>query len=634
MKYLKNYSIFYDKKYQNNESMKSWLSTFLIMANLGLVPLSVKSSNGDEKKEFIESQSQDKIDAVLFYEYLMNNGKGQSIDSIWSDFISKNDSVKSSIEEVKAYISQDGKNYYFDKDYQEYDFSTVDINKFTPVNWMTDMGNFIPDHKEPIINNWISEYEKKTSIEIGIITVKTLEGTTIEDYAYEQFNRLGIGKNGADNGVLIVVSMDDRKSRIETGYGMEAFLPDAKCNRILQEQIRSNFKKGDYYNGILSALIEMKNFMGEEAYSEKVRWLKEKQEKEDREAKIRQGEFVDVLLMGLFVSLILGTIGYIVYKKRKDKKTREKIDSMISSLKTILGEYPKSATIDSKYLKAQLDVLINSMDSVENQFKSINPESKSKDEVLENLSNLKNLADTYIKDYESRLNQLKNKISSINNSSQFINNSLREVDKAIFSYKEIKKYGYDSLESPDRSDIESLIPISLLAASLLSSDIDKAVREYDKFKSGMDNILDKTNKVGSRLNSIELAKSNVNKSDAIIAKELEEMNEYEKWAEEDEKKKIDLEVDNFNGVKSSLKTDYLKIDSELSKLVKSIELMKSKWYSRKKAYEDEQNRIRRKREDDERRSRESRSSYSGGGGGSFGGFGGGRSGGGGASGSF
>ncbi len=228
MKYIKNYSNFYSKSDQTNESMKSWLTSFLLMANLGLVPLSLKADTPQSKKEFIESQPQDKIDAVQFYDYLKKFGLGKPLESVWSKFIAqKGDTIQSSLEDVKQYINQDGRNYYFKDYYTVHDFSNVDINKFHPSNYLTDMGNFIPDNLEPSINNWISEYEHKTSIEIGIITIQSLGDNTIEQYATDQFNRLGIGKNGADNGILLVFSMDDRKSRIETGYGMEEFLPDA-----------------------------------------------------------------------------------------------------------------------------------------------------------------------------------------------------------------------------------------------------------------------------------------------------------------------------------------------------------------------------------------------------------------------
>lgn len=97
---------------------------------------------------------------------------------------------------------------------------------FTPTNWVSDLGNFYTPEQEAHLNSTISTYEKKTSIEIGVITIDSLGDNSIEEFALDQFKRLGIGKKGADNGILIVFSMKDRKSRIEVGNGMEAFFTD------------------------------------------------------------------------------------------------------------------------------------------------------------------------------------------------------------------------------------------------------------------------------------------------------------------------------------------------------------------------------------------------------------------------
>lgn len=113
MNYIKGY-----KEFNNtNESMKTWLTSFLLMSSLGIVPLSVKSQDTQSKKDFVESQPQDKIDAVSFFDYLKKFGNGRPITSVWEEFGEKNN-PKSSLEDVSKYINQDGKNYYFEKDYQ------------------------------------------------------------------------------------------------------------------------------------------------------------------------------------------------------------------------------------------------------------------------------------------------------------------------------------------------------------------------------------------------------------------------------------------------------------------------------------------------------------------------------------
>lgn len=636
MKHIQYYSNFD----QTNESMKSWLSSFLLMANLGLVPPDIKAADHESKKEFIDSQSQDKIDAVVFYDYLKKYGIGKSIDSVWNEFILKNDTISSSLDDVRKYINQNGKNYYFEKNYTEYDFSNVDIHNFSPSNWMTDMGYFIPDSQEPEINNLISEYEKKTSIEIGIITVKSLGDMSIEEYSTEQFNRLGIGKKGADNGILLVVSMDDRKSRIETGRGMDSFLPDAACYRILENQLKSNFKKGYYYDGILAALTEMKNYLGDEAYEEKVRWLKEKKEKEERESDEWWGNFIDNLMIGLLVSLILGSIGYVIYRGQKSKKVKEDIIKSIHLIDKLIRESPNSSPVDSKYIKSELSKLSKIISEVEVDFHKIKSNTKlDKEEILSNLDQLREMAESSINTYQINLSEYKKKISDVNKLDDLTDNAFSIVDKAIESYRKISDYGY-TINSPNKSEIESLIPLATLAASLILSNTDEAVENSERFKSRISTIIDKSKNVINTLSSIESAKSEFEKSDSIIKSKLDEMNKYSKWSKNGEKKIIEDKVLDFNNNKSNLgnKPDYLKLNSNLSELISDINKMKSKWSSRKSQEEEEIRLLQsalqrqRKREEESRNSNYGGGGYSGGGGGSsFSSFGGGGSGGGGAS---
>lgn len=628
MRYIQKYSKFD----QTNESMKSWLTSFLLMANMGLVPPDIKASDHDSKKEFIDSQDQEKIDAVIFYDYLKKYGIGKSIDSVWDEFISKNDTISSSLNDVKKYINQNGKNYYFEKNYTEYDFSNVDIHNFSPSNWMTDMGYFIPDSQEPEINNLISEYEKKTSIEIGIITVKSLGDMSIEEYSTEQFNRLGIGKKGADNGILLVVSMDDRKSRIETGRGMDSFLPDAACYRILENQLKSNFKKGYYYDGILAALTEIKNHLGDGAYEEKVRWLKEKKEREERESAEQWGKFIDNLMIGLLVSLILGSIGYVIYRGQKSKKIKEDIVKSIHLIDKLIREAPNSSSgVDSKYIKSELSKLSQIISEVEIDFHKIKSNNKlDKEILLSKLDQLREMAESSIHTYQINLSEFKKKISDIKKLDDLTDNAFSTVDRAIESYRKISDYGY-TVNVPNRSEIDSLIPLAILAASLILSNTDEAVENSEKFKSKISTIVDRSKSVINTLSNIESAKSDLEKSDSIIKSKLGEMNTYSKWSKNGEKKTIEDKVTNFNIIKSNLsKPDYLKLNSELSDLISDINKMKLKWSSRK-SEEEEEIRREKRREESNRSNYYGGGGYSGGGGSSFSSFGGGRSGGGGAS---
>lgn len=628
MNYIKDYREFNN----TNESMKTWLTSFLLMSSLGIVPLSVKSQDTQSKKDFVESQPQDKIDAVSFFDYLKKFGNGRPITSVWEEFSEKNN-PKSSLEDVSKYVNQDGKNYYFEKDYQEYDFSSVDINQFRPTNWLTDMGNFIPDSREPEINNWISDWERKTSIEIGIITVKSLGDNTIEQYANDQFQRLGVGKKGADNGILLVFSMDDRKSRIETGYGMEEFLPDAICFRILENQIKKNFKSGKYFEGVMESLEEIKRYVGETAYSEKVRWLEEKKKKEEQESREMWSNFIDILMIGSLVSLILGSIGYVVYRGQKSKSLKAEIKNIIDEITEILKK-DISLGIKSRYLSKELESLKSILSDVESKASDLRGDRRSRSnnlgklsEVRDEIKLLREMANRSISKYNSIVSDFKNKVGDINRLDEITNKAISSVERSIQSYNKIKEYGYVPETPPSRKDIDDLLPLAVLAASILLSNVDDAVSKSEEFKRKISSVVRKGENITGHLNSIEEAKSRVKSSDSIIKSKVNSMMNYKSYSMSGELEKIN---DRISGYKSLLSTskDWIDLNKKLSALLSEIEDMASKWRGRK---EEEEEKIRRKRRMEEEEEERRRSHSSSSGSSSFGGFGGGGSGGGGAS---
>lgn len=92
----------------------------------------------------------------------------------------------------------------------------------------------------------VQAYEERTSREIAIVTVPTLHDETIESYAVKLFEEWGIGKRAEDNGVLILLAIQNRKVRIEVGYGLEPILTDAKSARLIEDVIPL-LKGGQYY---------------------------------------------------------------------------------------------------------------------------------------------------------------------------------------------------------------------------------------------------------------------------------------------------------------------------------------------------------------------------------------------------
>lgn len=95
------------------------------------------------------------------------------------------------------------------------------------------------------------DLDNKTTSQAAVLTVKTLDGYPIEDYALEVLRQWGIGSKAKNNGVLILIAANDRQSRIEVGYGLEGVLPDGLTGRIQDQYMLPYFRQGDYSKGIL-----------------------------------------------------------------------------------------------------------------------------------------------------------------------------------------------------------------------------------------------------------------------------------------------------------------------------------------------------------------------------------------------
>ena len=94
------------------------------------------------------------------------------------------------------------------------------------------------------------KYSDSTSTQIVVITVKSLQGKEVSMYATELAHKWGIGQAGKDNGILVLVSKDDRRMTIRTGYGVEHKLTDALSRRIIETILKPHFRNGDYYVGL------------------------------------------------------------------------------------------------------------------------------------------------------------------------------------------------------------------------------------------------------------------------------------------------------------------------------------------------------------------------------------------------
>jgi uncharacterized protein len=114
-------------------------------------------------------------------------------------------------------------------------------------------GALNPEEKR-LAAEMVRKLEETDSTQVALVIVRTTGGLDIADYALGVARRNGIGQSGRNNGVLIVVAVEDRRVRIEVGTGLEGKLPDALCSRIIRDEMVPHFKNGQIGAGALAGL--------------------------------------------------------------------------------------------------------------------------------------------------------------------------------------------------------------------------------------------------------------------------------------------------------------------------------------------------------------------------------------------
>ncbi len=147
---------------------------------------------------------------------------------------------------------------------------TADAAFPRPTGYVNDFANLLDASARAELEAALREAEAKTSAEIVIATVSSLDGMSVEEYANKLFADWGVGKKKADNGVLVVVAPSDHSMRIEVGYGLEPILPDGLSGEIIRTEFLPRFRENDYPGGIragmrrIAAIVEAKHVLTSE----------------------------------------------------------------------------------------------------------------------------------------------------------------------------------------------------------------------------------------------------------------------------------------------------------------------------------------------------------------------------------
>jgi uncharacterized protein len=128
----------------------------------------------------------------------------------------------------------------------------------TPPNYVVDLAGVIDDGLEARMDSQLRELEERTTAQVVVLTLPTLEGESLEAFSIDlAHNRWKLGQKGKDNGVLLTLALQERKYRVEVGYGLEGALPDSLVGSLGRELLVPAFRAGDFGGGLAALSGEL-----------------------------------------------------------------------------------------------------------------------------------------------------------------------------------------------------------------------------------------------------------------------------------------------------------------------------------------------------------------------------------------
>src|SRR3989338_4459614 len=253
-----------------------------------------------------------------------------------------------------------------------------------PVGYVNDFANIMSAETKQQTETRLRDYRQKTSIEVAVVTVLSLEGETVEDYTLGLAQSWGVGDKKKDNGVVLLVAPNERKMRIEVGYGMESDLTDVQSGRIIRDIIIPYFKESvdlptaaknaKLTKGIMAGIDAILTNLGIKPFEARLEERKIAAEKAAAEQKLQDEQvaaFLSIAIPTGLAIIVLIVIGIFIYKAEIRRKY----------LKNIYDENIRSLVNCENYIKEAEQKIPKAREKLE-QLQKTNPK-----EVWSNLEN-------------------------------------------------------------------------------------------------------------------------------------------------------------------------------------------------------------------------------------------------------
>lgn len=168
---------------------------------------------------------------------------------------------------------------------------------------VNDYAGILSQEQEYQLESLLRETQKQTSSQVVLLTIPSLQGENLEDYSFRVAEKWQLGQKKLDNGVLLLVSMQEKKLRIEVGYGLEAIITDLKSGYIIRKIVVPEFKTGNFYQGISKGLVAITGLISNEFEISQAELAKYQQERNQSSGHLPIGGIVFVIM------IVLGSVG-------------------------------------------------------------------------------------------------------------------------------------------------------------------------------------------------------------------------------------------------------------------------------------------------------------------------------------
>lgn len=164
---------------------------------------------------------------------------------------------------------------------------------------VTDLTATLSADQVQALESKLAAFEAKKGSQIAVLIVPTTQPEDIAEFGIKVADLWRIGRKGVDDGLILIVAKDDRKLRIEVGYGLEGVIPDAIAKRIIAETITPYFKNGDFVGGIDAGVDQIMGLIAGEPLPEP---------KQQKYSQQNEGSFLFLLFGGLFAGSLLSSM--------------------------------------------------------------------------------------------------------------------------------------------------------------------------------------------------------------------------------------------------------------------------------------------------------------------------------------